>query len=88
MPQQLKRNAEPQRKKLRRLKPQKTDNYATLLLFETDFGIRLEPSLVKDLKRLIDSHVNVDLTKWSPVLAISSNGAIVLNWESLDQSEE
>ena len=56
--------------------------------FETDFGIRLEPSLVKDLKGLIDSHVNVDLTKWSPVLAISSNGAIVLNWESLDQSEE
>ena len=56
--------------------------------FETDFGIRLEPSLVRDLKGLIESSQNVDFTKWSPVLAISSNGAIVLNWEGKDQSEE
>ena len=56
--------------------------------FDTDFGIRLEPSLVSDLKGLIESSENVDFTKWSPVLAISSNGAIVLNWERKDQSEE
>ncbi len=60
-------------------------------LFASDtapFGIRLDPPLVSNLRAMIDSNNNVDFSKWSPVLGISSNGAIVLNWERNVSEEE
>ncbi len=52
------------------------------------FGIRLDPPLVSNLSAMIAANNTVDFSKWSPVLGISSNGAIVLNWESNDTEEE
>ena len=52
------------------------------------FGIRLDPPLVSNLSEMIASNNSVDFSKWSPVLGISSNGAIVLNWERNSAEEE
>lgn len=52
------------------------------------FGIRLEPSLVSNLREMIVTNNSADLNKWAPVLGISSNGAIVLNWERASSEEE
>lgn len=60
-------------------------------LFASDtasFGIRLDPPLVSNLSAMIAAKDNVDFNKWSPVLGISSNGAIVLNWEKTSNEEE
>ena len=60
-------------------------------LFASDivpFGIRLDPPLVSNLREMIAANNNVDFNKWSPVLGISSNGAIVLNWEIKGTEEE
>jgi len=60
-------------------------------LFASDtapFGIRLDPPLVSNLRAMIAANNNVDFNKWSPVLGISSNGAIVLNWEIRGTEEE
>ena len=60
-------------------------------LFASDtapFGIRLDPPLVSNLRAMIAANNNVDFNKWSPVLGISSNGAIVLNWEIKGTEEE
>ena len=51
-------------------------------LFASDtapFGIRLDPPLISNLRAMISANNNVDFSQWSPVLGISSNGAIVLN---------
>ena len=59
-------------------------------LFQSDgalFGIRLEPNLMYDLREMISTNKTVDFSKWSPVLAISSNGSIVLNWEKSSEEE-
>jgi hypothetical protein len=37
---------------------------------------------------MIAANNEVDFSKWSPVLGISSNGAIVLNWERNGTEEE
>ena len=52
------------------------------------FGIRLDPPLVSNLRAMIDANNSVDFSQWSPVLGISSNGAIVLNWEKNTSEEE
>ena len=52
------------------------------------FGIRLDPPLISNLRAMIDSNNSVDFSQWSPVLGISSNGAIVLNWERNASEEE
>jgi hypothetical protein len=60
-------------------------------LFASDnapFGIRLDTPLISNLSAMIAANHTVDFSKWSPVLGISSNGAIVLNWESNDTEEE
>jgi len=60
-------------------------------LFASDtapFGIRLDPPLVSNLRAMIAANNSVDFNKWSPVLGISSNGAIVLNWEIKKGTEE
>ena len=60
-------------------------------LFASDtapFGIRLDPPLVSNLRAMISANNNVDFSQWSPVLGISSNGAIVLNWERNVSEEE
>jgi hypothetical protein len=60
-------------------------------LFASDrapFGIRLDPPLVSNLRAMISANNTVDFSKWSPVLGISSNGAIVLNWEKIGAEEE
>ena len=60
-------------------------------LFASDkapFGIRLDPPLISNLSSMIDANNTVDFSKWSPVLGISSNGAIVLNWERVGSEEE
>ena len=60
-------------------------------LFASDtapFGIRLDPPLISNLRAMISANNSVDFSKWSPVLGISSNGAIVLNWEKRNISEE
>ena len=60
-------------------------------LFESEealFGIRLEPNMMYNLKEMIVENRTVDFSKWSPVLAISSNGSIVLNWEKSSTEEE
>jgi len=60
-------------------------------LFESEdalFGIRLEPNMVYNLREMIAANKNVDFSRWSPVLAISSNGSIVLNWEKSSSEEE
>jgi len=44
--------------------------------------------LVSNLRAMIAANNNVDFNKWSPVLGISSNGAIVLNWEIKGTEEE
>ena len=59
-------------------------------LFQSDgalFGIRLEPNMMYDLREMISTNKTVDFSKWSPVLAISSNGSIVLNWEKSSEEE-
>ena len=59
-------------------------------LFESEgalFGIRLEPNLMYNLREMISTNKAVDFSKWSPVLAISSNGSIVLNWEKSSEEE-
>ena len=55
---------------------------------DQQFGIRLDPPLIENLHRAIEANQSVDFSKWSPVLGISSNGAIVLNWERLNPEEE
>jgi len=60
-------------------------------LFASDtapFGIRLDLPLVSNLRAMIAANNNVDFSKWSPVLGISANGAIVLNWEKTGIEEE
>ena len=60
-------------------------------LFASDtapFGIRLDPPLVSNLRAMISANNSVDFSQWSPVLGISSNGAIVLNWEKNVSEEE
>ena len=60
-------------------------------LFESEdalFGIRLEPNMIYNLGEMISTNRTVDFSKWSPVLAISSNGSIVLNWEKSSSEEE
>ena len=60
-------------------------------LFESEgalFGIRLEPNMMNNLGEMISANSTVDFSKWSPVLAISSNGSIVLNWEKSSSEEE
>ena len=52
------------------------------------FGIRLDPPLVSNLRAMISANNSVDFSQWSPVLGISSNGAIVLNWERNVSEEE
>ena len=52
------------------------------------FGIRLDHPLVSNLSAMIAANKTVDFSKWSPVLGISSNGAIVLNWERTGTEEE
>ena len=52
------------------------------------FGIRLDPPLVSNLRAMIDANNSVDFSQWSPVLGISSNGAIILNWERNSSEEE
>ncbi len=52
------------------------------------FGIRLDLPLVSNLSAMIAANNEVDFSKWSPVLGISSNGAIVLNWERNGTEEE
>jgi len=52
------------------------------------FGIRLDPPLLSNLRAMIVANNTVDFSKWSPVLGISSNGAIVLNWEKTSSEEE
>ena len=47
-----------------------------------------DPPLIENLHRAIEANESVDFSKWSPVLGISSNGAIVLNWERLNPKEE
>ena len=57
-------------------------------LFSSDkvqFGIRLDPNMIANLDSLISSDNTIDFNKWSPVLGISTNGAIVLNWESNEE---
>ena len=59
-------------------------------LFESEdalFGIRLEPNMMNNLGQMISTNRTVDFSKWSPVLAISSNGSIVLNWEKSSEEE-
>ena len=59
-------------------------------LFESEdalFGIRLEPNMMYNLREMISTNRTVDFSKWSPVLAISSNGSIVLNWEKSSEEE-
>ena len=59
-------------------------------LFESEeapFGIRLEPNMMNNLGQMISTNRTVDFSKWSPVLAISSNGSIVLNWEKSPEEE-
>ena len=59
-------------------------------LFESEdalFGIRLEPNMMYNLREMISTNKAVDFSKWSPVLAISSNGSIVLNWEKSSEEE-
>ena len=59
-------------------------------LFESEgalFGIRLEPNMMNNLGEMISTNKAVDFSKWSPVLAISSNGSIVLNWEKSSEEE-
>jgi hypothetical protein len=55
---------------------------------EAPFGIRLDPPLVSNLRAMIVANNSVDFSKWSPVLGISANGAIVLNWEKTGIEEE
>ena len=55
---------------------------------EAPFGIRLDPPLVSNLRAMIGANNNVDFSRWSPVLGISANGAIVLNWEKAGTEEE
>tara|TARA_Y100000766_G_scaffold256780_1_gene243826 strand:- start:886 stop:3774 length:2889 start_codon:yes stop_codon:yes gene_type:complete len=60
-------------------------------LFESEdalFGIRLESNMIYNLGEMISTNRTVDFSKWSPVLAISSNGSIVLNWEKSSSEEE
>ena len=52
---------------------------------DAEFGVRLDPSLISNLNSLIISDPTIDFDKWSPVLAISKTGAIVLNWESAEE---
>jgi len=59
-------------------------------LFESEdapFGIRLEPNMMNNLGQMITTNRTVDFSKWSPVLAVSSNGSIVLNWEKSSEEE-
>ena len=44
--------------------------------------------MVYNLREMIAANKNVDFSRWSPVLAISSNGSIVLNWEKSSSEEE
>ena len=56
-------------------------------LFASDdapYGVRLDPSLVSNLQSTMEANSSVDLSKWNPVLSVSSNGAIVLNWEKIE----
>jgi len=55
---------------------------------EAPFGIRLDTPLVSNLRAMIVANNSVDFSKWSPVLGISANGAIVLNWEKTGIEEE
>jgi len=55
---------------------------------DAPFGIRLDPPLVSNLREMIVANDTVDFSKWSPVLGISSSGAIVLNWEKAPSEEE
>lgn len=55
---------------------------------EAPFGIRLDLPLVSNLRAMIVANNSVDFSKWSPVLGISANGAIVLNWEKTSTEEE
>jgi len=55
---------------------------------DAPFGIRLDPPLVSNLREMIAGNNTVDFSKWSPVLGISSSGAIVLNWEKASSEEE
>ena len=52
---------------------------------DAEFDIRLDPTLISNLNSLILSDPTIDFDKWSPVLAINSTGAIVLNWESAEE---
>ena len=71
--------------------PEKTPEVPFSPLFSSEeepFGIRLEPQLVSNLRTMIGSNSTVDFRRWSPVLGISSSGAIVLNWEKSGTEEE
>ena len=52
---------------------------------QADFGIRLDSSLMSNMRVLIESDKTIDFRKWSPVLGISNNGSIVLNWEKKEE---
>ena len=51
---------------------------------EAPYDVRLDPSLVSNLQSTMEANSSVDLSKWKPVLSVSSNGAIVLNWEKIE----
>ena len=50
---------------------------------DTPFDIRLDPKLMENLMRTMEGNQSVDFSKWKPVVNVSSNGAIVLNWEKV-----
>ncbi len=52
---------------------------------KADFGIRLDSSLMSNMRVLIESDKTIDFSKWSPVLGISNNGSIILNWEKKEE---
>jgi hypothetical protein len=72
-------------------KPKTVETRKPSPLFASDeapFGIRLDLPLVSNLRAMIVANNSVDFSKWSPVLGISANGAIVLNWEKTGIEEE
>jgi len=72
-------------------KPKPVETHLPSPLFaseEAPFDIRLDSPLISNLRAMIAANNTVDFSKWSPVLGISSNGAIVLNWEKTGTEEE
>ena len=51
---------------------------------DSPYDVRLDPSLVANLQSTMEANSSVDLSKWKPVLSVGSNGAIVLNWEKIE----